>query len=304
MIENTIEMTVSKACSSQNQYWWRLSRDLGRGYIRRSRLEDGFFMTHSFLHSSRPLRSHFDEGGPWAAFVFMIGGLTRVRSGAAGSWVEMRRGENYAFISRGDAIQRETPACQDMEALVVKIDLDYMSTLCDDLEAVAPDALKRPGAMLARPGSPSIRSTLERIRRNRCQTRTERLLAHAHAIELIRSQFLDERGLSYRRETDRIRELGAFITENAVHEHRLQELAQMAAMNRTKLNRLFKEVHGCTVFEYIRRAKLRQAEYWLRHSNMDITAIAHAAGFCSSSHFSRCFRSAHGVPPKCFRSQG
>lgn len=67
------------------------------------------------------------------------------------------------------------------------------------------------------------------------------------------------------------------------------ELAAMTAMNRTKLNQLFKAVHGC-----IRREKLCHTGHCLHHSDMSITEIAHATDFCSSSHFSHFIRKCTG----------
>jgi AraC family transcriptional regulator len=189
-----------------------------------------------------------------------------------------------------------------MEALIVRIGDERLAGICSDLGVVLPDGLRHRHVPLIRGNTPSAMTILEKIRCNQMNSSTTCLLAQAHAIDLVCDIFLNQKGAVATREVDRVSELTAYIASDIGRDFSLSTLARMAGLNRTKLNRLFKKLHGCTVFEYIRRERLRRARQWLCQTDMPITDIAHAAGFCSSSHFCHCFHQVYGKPPRDFRS--
>ena len=285
-----------------NRFDWRLRNDAGEGYIRRRRLADDFFLTQSYLCLPEPFHSRFEPPTHSTAFVFMLRGSTRIRVAGCPSWVDMHAGEVCAYVDGGCLIRRETPPNQTMEALIVRIGDERLAGICSDLDVALPDGLRHRHVPLIRGNTPSTSTILEKIRRNRMNSATECLLAQAHAIDLICDIFLDQKGAVATKAIDRVRELAAYIASDIGRDFSLSSLARMAGVNRTKLNRLFKKVHGCTVFEYIRQERLRRASQWLCQTDMPITDIAHAAGFCSSSHFCHCFHQVYGKPPRDFRS--
>lgn len=108
-------------CPLVGPYQWKIDDAFSQGYIRRTVLDDGFSVTHSYLHSSRPLRSSFCEPGRIATFVFMLSGQTSVAYQRS-SWKEvMGRGDVYAFVSEDGVLCREVSPRQEMEAAVVMI---------------------------------------------------------------------------------------------------------------------------------------------------------------------------------------
>jgi AraC-like DNA-binding protein len=301
-VMKTVHQPAVHASDAAKSYRWRISNDFGQGAIRREKLGNGLFMTHSAFQSERPLVSRFDTGEPTATFVFMVRGQVRVKPDTNRPWTDMREGNWHAFASENTRIVRETPAGQHMEALVIKISVNRLRKICDDLGVTLPAALARPATPVAQPCSMGTKHGLAKLLENSCGSATARLLAQAHAIELV-GELLFARGSCLRRgEIDTIRELGAYLAAHLDQTHSLAELAAMTAMNHAKLNRLFKAVHDCTVFDFIRRERLREAERCLCHTDMSITEIAHAAGFCSSSHFCNFFRRVHGQSPRMFRA--
>lgn len=289
------------AASPGNRFEWRLKNDAGEGYIRRRQLDDDFFLTQSYLCSPQPFHSRFEPPTHSTAFVFMLRGSTRIRVAGYPSWVEMHAGEVCAYVDGGDLIRRETPAHQTMEALVVRVGDERLAGICSDLDLARPDGLRRGHVPLIRGNTPSTSVILEKIHHNRMSSATECLLAQAHAIDLICEIFLDRKAAIGNTENNRVRDLAAYIASDIGRDFSLSSLARMAGVNRTKLNRLFKNVHGCTVFEFIRQERLRRARQWLCQTDMPITDIAHAAGFCSSSHFCHYFHQVYGKPPRDFR---
>ncbi len=78
-------------------------------------------------------------------------------------------------------------------------------------------------------------------------------------------------------------------------------LAEFFAMEPSQFQRLFKKATGMSPWNYILRARCRQACDQLRYSRISITSLAHALGFSSSQHFSTVFRRLTGHTPGEFR---
>jgi len=75
------------------------------------------------------------------------------------------------------------------------------------------------------------------------------------------------------------------------------DLASLAGVSVRQLERLFSEHLNETIDQSYRRIRLEKADQLLRTTNLSVTNVAIACGFRSTSHFSRTFRSAFGVPP-------
>jgi len=92
------------------------------------------------------------------------------------------------------------------------------------------------------------------------------------------------------------------ITQDLENPPSLFELARKVKLSHTDLNRRFRELFGCTAFEYLRRERLRRARELLEHGDLSLTQVAMTTGFCSSSHFSRAFAKEFGMNPSRYRS--
>ena len=77
----------------------------------------------------------------------------------------------------------------------------------------------------------------------------------------------------------------------------LTDLARIAGVSPRQLNRLFAARLGCPAMRYYRDLRLAKADNLLRNSPLPLTEIALAAGFSSSSHFSRAYGARYGHPP-------
>lgn len=80
----------------------------------------------------------------------------------------------------------------------------------------------------------------------------------------------------------------------------LDSLAEAACISPRQLNRLFRDRLGQSTMQYYRDLRLDKAQNLLRNSPLSLTEIALAAGFCSSSHFSRQFSEHFGMPPSAY----
>ncbi len=82
---------------------------------------------------------------------------------------------------------------------------------------------------------------------------------------------------------------------------RLGQVAAHAQLSEEYLARLFKQVTGQTVFEYVRQMRLEQAKTYLAGSDRNVSEIAHLTGFGSLPVFSRNFKREVGLSPTEYR---
>ncbi len=78
----------------------------------------------------------------------------------------------------------------------------------------------------------------------------------------------------------------------------MQRLARDAATNQTKLSKAFRDMHGMTIFEYVRSRRMEEARKLLRAGDMSITEIAFEVGYEHSCNFSVAYKRHFGVQPR------
>lgn len=79
------------------------------------------------------------------------------------------------------------------------------------------------------------------------------------------------------------------------------QLAKIAAMSESALNRLFQQFLGKSPARYILEIRIREAASLLQHSGDSIDLIAEKTGFSNRFYFSRMFKGATGQSPAEFR---
>ena len=85
---------------------------------------------------------------------------------------------------------------------------------------------------------------------------------------------------------------------DAIH---LDDVAEVAGVHASHLNRTFRAHRGRSIGEQIRRLRVENAARSLADSDAPIAQIALAAGFADQSHFSRVFSRITGMSPARFR---
>jgi AraC-like DNA-binding protein len=79
------------------------------------------------------------------------------------------------------------------------------------------------------------------------------------------------------------------------------QLAQLTRLSRFHFSRLFKELTGRTITEYINMTRIDKAEHLLRSTSLTVSEIAAAAGFRDIYYFSRTFKKYKNAPPSALR---
>ncbi|MBR5271495.1 MAG: helix-turn-helix transcriptional regulator [Clostridia bacterium] len=88
-----------------------------------------------------------------------------------------------------------------------------------------------------------------------------------------------------------------YIKNNFNRDISLEDIANSASLSKYYFTRLFKSYTNCTVNEYIRSVRCREAEYLLSHSNLSVSEIATQCGFNDISYFTKVFKEETGLLP-------
>lgn len=94
-----------------------------------------------------------------------------------------------------------------------------------------------------------------------------------------------------------------FIEENYAEKITAHSLAQRANLSLSHFCRIFKQVAGKTVTDYINDSRLTKAVLLLADNNQNITGIALDCGFYDANYFSRIFKKRFGISPMEFRKK-
>jgi AraC-like DNA-binding protein len=93
-----------------------------------------------------------------------------------------------------------------------------------------------------------------------------------------------------------------YIDSNFHQEITVELLADQAGLSRFHFSRLFKELTGKSVTDYVNNARIRRAEYLLRNTPLTISEIALTVGYRDIYYFSRIFKKYKNVPPSQMQS--
>lgn len=93
----------------------------------------------------------------------------------------------------------------------------------------------------------------------------------------------------------------SLIETNAAHLTTLDEAARLAGIDAASMCRLFRRFQGTSPYRYLIRRKMVLAAEFLMESDGMVKEAAAQVGFADPYHFTRCFKSVHGIPPSAVR---
>ncbi|MCR5651024.1 MAG: AraC family transcriptional regulator [Lachnospiraceae bacterium] len=92
------------------------------------------------------------------------------------------------------------------------------------------------------------------------------------------------------------------LGEDLASDISIEELAEKVKLNRTTLQRVFKQMYGVTVFEYRTQARMQESKNLLVDNNLTVTEIAGLCGYTNASKFSAVFKKNFGITPTDWRN--
>ena len=125
------------------------------------------------------------------------------------------------------------------------------------------------------------------------------LLLRYEARELLSSDAYKVR----QNELQRLGPVLKYIEENYNEKLNGEQLSDLVNISYYHFCRLFKQVTGKTVTEYINKVRIKNSIDMLNNTNLNITEISLASGFTDINYFIRLFKTHVGITPLAFRSQ-
>ncbi len=134
--------------------------------------------------------------------------------------------------------------------------------------------------------------SIKRMRRISCEHSVKEFIMHRFSLLDIIDENIEEDELSIA-----LRAKEALL-KNFVTPPTIETLAHICATNSSKLKSSFKRVHNMTIYRYIQKLRLEEANLLLKESEMNIGEIAKEVGYRHQGHFSKLFFKSYGVYPK------
>ena len=101
----------------------------------------------------------------------------------------------------------------------------------------------------------------------------------------------------------RIRSLREYIMDHLNEDLSLNRLAEFSHLHPVYLSRIFKEITGITVGDFINQARLEKAKDLLQGSRMTVLEISREMGFATDNYFCRWFKKRTGMSPHRYRER-
>ena len=130
-----------------------------------------------------------------------------------------------------------------------------------------------------------------------------------HLLEVILLRLSRRRDLSFSdesagprssRECDLVRR---YIDNHFKENLTLDQLAQLAHLNKYYLAHTFRREFGTSPINYLISRRIEESRFLLRETDHTLSLIAQILGFSSLSYFSQCFRRVEGLSPLEYRKQ-
>ena len=101
----------------------------------------------------------------------------------------------------------------------------------------------------------------------------------------------------------KVGEVAEFIMDHYEEPQSLDSLAKRFYVSKCYLSRIFKEVTGFTINEYINFNRVKRAQQLLGNSEYSVTDIAGMLGYDSITYFERVFKKYSSVSPLQYRKK-
>ncbi|PAU71895.1 AraC family transcriptional regulator [Vreelandella alkaliphila] len=277
-------------------------------YVARGRVMDieitpTLRVTHSDLDVLHAYASTSRRTAPWFLSVILEG---CIHVGLGHQSFQLKAGDAFsAHFNQQTGLEVFQPAPQRLRTLNVSI-LDGLEPLSSSPVNVAPPATP---VLHTWQVPPLLRHSLETALASNWSAERQCLLWQGLAFQLL-AHGLPAAGLESgdkntqeglppdlsHRDHQRLERLRQQLEHYPNQSYRLEQLARNAAMSPSSLRTKFQRCYGCSIFDYLRRCRLTQAQAYLR-KGYSVQQTAHACGYRHASNFATAYKRVFGVTP-------
>lgn len=130
---------------------------------------------------------------------------------------------------------------------------------------------------------------------------TQLLIESLRIVEEKGESSVEKADLSYEKESNDIAEIVTYINSSFSSDLSLSSLSRRFYKSEQYISRLFKQVTGCNIADYVNAVRINEAKRLLLETNMKIYQIAHRIGYSNPVHLWRVFTRVTGTPPNQYR---
>ncbi|HEY4786231.1 MAG TPA: AraC family transcriptional regulator [Bacteroidales bacterium] len=92
-----------------------------------------------------------------------------------------------------------------------------------------------------------------------------------------------------------------YISHNYIEDISLTDIAGYCHVSPFHFSRIFKKVTDYSPYQFLLDTRLKNAEFLIRNSNLQLKEISYQSGFNCKEHFNEAFRKKFGCPPSVYR---
>lgn len=92
----------------------------------------------------------------------------------------------------------------------------------------------------------------------------------------------------------------SIITDNYIDFPTMDSLSKESGMNERKLQKLFKQVFGNSIYQFGLSLKMKEAKNLLQSKKYSVSEVGYMVGYSNLSHFTQKFKEHVGITPKAF----
>lgn len=110
-----------------------------------------------------------------------------------------------------------------------------------------------------------------------------------------------ESTLEERTPTEVIAAVKDYIDRNYQRDIRIDELSERFFFSREYLSKLFRNLYGSPIYEYVLQARMDKAREYLLNPRLQVQDIAEKLGYNNANYFGKAFKHRYGITPSEFR---
>lgn len=103
-------------------------------------------------------------------------------------------------------------------------------------------------------------------------------------------------------DVERIFMIKSFLTDNYVIIPTAKELSIKSGMNERKMQRIFKQIFGKSIYQFAISIRMNEAKTMLSSKEYSVSEVGYSVGYTNLSHFTEQFKKSFGTTPKSFLS--
>lgn len=314
--------------SKEGEEIYRLNEPAGEGIMRHTHIANGVELVYSELEEQNPTLQEEQKAFDMLEIMYIVDGHAEFEL-ANRQFVSGEKGDVMIFNSQS-AVRRTVLGKSGMNCISLILFTedailflnDFLQTKTFSKEIFFPSIRSSKGVMTICGSELLEKLFLETIKLPSVYSKFKTKLCITQIIlnlmeickknESLKNGQNDLEGKELKESSDlyfsgttgrKVQNVRRLINANLENEISIEELSQKVNLNRTTMQKVFKEMYGLTVNEYKTKARIQKAKNLLATTDFSITKISSLCGYVNASKFSEVFKKQEGILPKDFRKE-